>query len=120
VTALETVTPPSPRRDTSSAIALTQSQPRGNCDPDTSSATLSGHGSAHCAAEANPMNFTPIELLAIQAGVSLRTVYRDVKAGVLRTQKIDGKTMLKAEHAAKYVEQRKAVAEAISRLGRAV
>ena len=28
------------------------------------------------------MNFTPIEQLAILAGVSLRTVYRDVKAGV--------------------------------------
>jgi hypothetical protein len=52
--------------------------------------------------------------------VSLRTVYRDVKAGLLRTRKIDGKTMIKAEHAARYVEQRKAVAEAISRLGRSV
>jgi len=65
------------------------------------------------------MNFTPIELLAIQAGVSLRTVYRDVKAGLLRTQKIDGKTMIKAEQAARYVEQRKAIAEALARLGRA-
>ena len=52
------------------------------------------------------------------AGVSLRTVYRDVKAGLLRIQKIDGKTMIKADHAARYVEQRKAVAEALARLGR--
>jgi len=66
------------------------------------------------------MNFTPIEQLAISAGVSLRTVYRDVKAGLLRTHKIDGKTKSKADHAARYVEQRKAVAEAISRLGRSV
>ena len=66
------------------------------------------------------MNFTPIELLAIQAGVSLRTVYRDVKAGLLRTQKIDGRTMIKADHAARYVEQRKAITEAISRLGGSV
>jgi hypothetical protein len=63
------------------------------------------------------MNFTPIEQLAILAGVSLRTVYRDAKAGLLRTQKIDGKAMIKADHATRYVEQRKAVAEAISRLG---
>jgi len=66
------------------------------------------------------MNFTPIEQLAVLAGVSLRTVYRDVKAGLLRVQKIDGKTMIKSDHAARYVEQRKAVAEAISRLGRSV
>jgi hypothetical protein len=66
------------------------------------------------------MNFTPIEQLAVLAGVSLRTVYRDVTAGVLRTQKIDGKTMIKAEQAARYVEQRKAVAEAMARLGRSV
>jgi hypothetical protein len=64
------------------------------------------------------MNFTPIELLAVLAGVSLRTVYRDAKAGLLRTQKIDGKTMIKADHAARYVEQRKAVAEALAHLGR--
>jgi predicted site-specific integrase-resolvase len=65
------------------------------------------------------MNFTPIEQLAILAGVSLRTVYRDVKAGVLRTQKIDGRTMIKDDGAARYVEQRKAIAEALARLGRA-
>lgn len=65
------------------------------------------------------MNFTPIEQLAILAGVSLRTVYRDIKAGLLRMQKIDGRTMIKAEHAARYVEQRKAVTEALARLGRA-
>jgi len=64
------------------------------------------------------MNFTPIEQLAISAGVSLRTVYRDAKAGLLRTQKIDGRPMIKAEAAARYVELRKSVAEAISRLGR--
>ena len=66
------------------------------------------------------MNFTPIEQLAILAGVSLRTVYRDVKAGLLRIQKIDGRTLIRADHAARYVEQRKAIAEAISRLGRSV
>jgi hypothetical protein len=66
------------------------------------------------------MNFTPIEQLAILAGVSLRTVYRDAAAGRLRTQKIDGRTMIKADHAARYVEQRKAIAEALTRLGRSV
>jgi hypothetical protein len=66
------------------------------------------------------MNFTPIEQLAISAGVSLRTVYRDAAAGLLRTQKIDRKTMIKTDHAARYVEQRKAVAEALARLGRSV
>jgi hypothetical protein len=66
------------------------------------------------------MNFTPIEQLAISAGVSLRTVYRDVKAGLLRTQKIDGRTMIKADNAARYVELRKAVSEALARLGRSV
>jgi predicted DNA-binding transcriptional regulator YafY len=66
------------------------------------------------------MNFTPIEHLAISAGVSLRTVYRDIKAGLLRTQKIDGRTMIKVEAAGRYVEQRKAVAEALARLGRSV
>jgi predicted site-specific integrase-resolvase len=63
------------------------------------------------------VNFTPIEQLAISAGVSLRTVYRDVKAGLLRTQHIEGRTMIKADHAERYAEQRKAVAEARSRLG---
>jgi hypothetical protein len=76
--------------------------------------------SALCAAEDNPVNFTPIERLAIEAGVSLRTVYRDAKAGLLRTQKIDGRTVIKADRAAQYVEQRKAVAEALARLGRRV
>jgi hypothetical protein len=64
------------------------------------------------------MHFIPIEQLAVAAGVSLRTVYRDVKAGLLRTRKIDGRTMIKADAAARYIEQRKALAEALSRLGR--
>jgi hypothetical protein len=42
------------------------------------------------------MHLVPFEKIAVEAGVSVRTIARDVKRGKLRSYKVDGKSLIDA------------------------
>jgi hypothetical protein len=63
------------------------------------------------------MNFVTPERVAVDAGVSLRTVHRNLATGTLRSRLIDGRRVVEVRHAKPYVAKRralKAAAEALS------
>jgi hypothetical protein len=49
------------------------------------------------------MNLVPFEQIAVEAGVSARTICRDVKRGKLRSYKVDGKALIDAGAAREYI-----------------
>jgi hypothetical protein len=66
------------------------------------------------------MNLVPYETIAMSAGVSLRTVARDVKRRLLTPYKRGRKALidLEATATAKYIASRQATNEATQALGR--
>ena len=66
------------------------------------------------------MNLVPFEQIALAAGVSLRTVARDVQRKLLTPYHQGRKALIDAEApaTANYIASRQAVAEAAARLGR--
>jgi hypothetical protein len=56
------------------------------------------------------MNPVPFEKIALEAGVTTRTIARDIARGLLSTRKLDGKVVIDAEAAdtVAYVERRRA------------
>jgi hypothetical protein len=58
------------------------------------------------------MHLLPYEQIAVEAGVSARTIARDVKRGKLRTYKVNGKALIDAgaAQAQEYIADRRAAA----------
>ena len=54
------------------------------------------------------MNLVPYEQIAAEAGISLRTVARDVQRRLLTSHKLNGKVWIDADAAAEYIAARKA------------
>ncbi|HEY3912486.1 MAG TPA: hypothetical protein VGM07_21730 [Stellaceae bacterium] len=63
------------------------------------------------------MHLVSYEHIAVEAGVSLRTIFRDLRRGRLRSHVIDGKSLIDADAAKEYVAQRHAAQDALARLG---
>jgi hypothetical protein len=53
------------------------------------------------------MHLVPYEQIAVEAGVSVRTICRDVKRGKLRSYKVDGKALIDAGAAREYIAARR-------------
>jgi hypothetical protein len=49
------------------------------------------------------MHLVSFEQIAVEAGVSARTIARDVKRGKLRSYKVDGKALIDAGAAREYI-----------------
>jgi hypothetical protein len=58
------------------------------------------------------MHLVSYEQIAVEAGVSVRTICRDVKRGKLRSYKVDGKALIDAcaAQAQEYIADRRAAA----------
>jgi hypothetical protein len=54
------------------------------------------------------MHLVPYEQIAVEAGVSVRTICRDVKRGKLRSYKVDGKSLIDAGSAREYIADKAA------------
>ena len=54
------------------------------------------------------MHLVPYEQIAVEAGVSVRTICRDVKRGELRSYKVDGKSLIDAGAAREYIADKRA------------
>jgi hypothetical protein len=57
----------------------------------------------------NTMNLVPYEQIAANAGISLRTVIRDVQRRLLTSHRLGGKVWIDADAAAGYIASRRAV-----------
>jgi hypothetical protein len=54
------------------------------------------------------MHLVPYEKIVADAGISIRTVIRDVQRGLLTSRRLDGKVWIDADAAAEYLANRKA------------
>ena len=54
------------------------------------------------------MNLVPYEQIALASGVTTRTIARDVKKGLLKPRRLDGKVLIDADEVAEYIAGRKA------------
>jgi excisionase family DNA binding protein len=54
------------------------------------------------------MHLVPYEQIAVEAGVSVRTICRDVKRGKLRSYKVGGKALIDAGAAREYIADKAA------------
>jgi hypothetical protein len=66
------------------------------------------------------MHLLPYENIAVEAGVSVRTIARDVRRGKLKSYKVNGKSLIDAGAAQEYIASKRAAAIEGSRsMGRA-
>ena len=54
------------------------------------------------------MNLVPYEQIALASGVTTRTIARDVKRGLLKPRRLDGKVLIDEDEVAEYIAGRKA------------